>query len=473
MEGTEQMKVAFIFLPPWDPQFPSYALALFKASTGAAGHDFYDFDLNVDMYNTADKADKKLWDAQIANQWDATRDAIIHKFSSYINSYVDKIISKKIDLYAISINVYSKHIAFYLAERIKEKNPLAGILFGGPQCFPAYDGLNILENKHVDAICTGEGDLIWPRILDHFAKNRNLRLDIPGLSYRNDDGSVKDNGVPEIVQDLNSVPFADYSDVDFRKYGDKYQFSIMTSRGCINTCAFCSERPNFYRYRFRSAENVFDEVVKHLDDLRGNPSFSSWKKVVPYISFIDSLINGVPKELEKFCDMVIDSKLKFMWGGMALLRKEMTRDLLLKMKRAGCFNLAWGLESGCQEVLDLMHKRFFDMDLAKKVIKLVHEAGIYQSISLIAGFPGETEEMFLKTKEFIAEYKDYFSVSVQPMMIAKNSLVCDKPEDFGLTDGSDWLKWQTIDETNTYDIRLQRVEILRSILDGKLGTIEK
>jgi radical SAM superfamily enzyme YgiQ (UPF0313 family) len=120
-----------------------------------------------------------------------------------------------------------------------------------------------------------------------------------------------------------------------------------------------------------------------------------------------------------------------------------------------------------------MHKRFFDMELAKEVIKLVHEVGLSQSISLIAGFPGETDEMFQTTKEFIDEYKEYFVVGVQPMMIVKNSLVYDRYEDFGIVDRNDWLEWQTRDGTNTYEVRLQRVEILRSVLDGKLTTIDK
>ncbi len=467
------MKVAFLFLPPWDPYFPPYTTALFKGSTKEAGHDFIDFDLNIDLYRTVQKDDKRLWDAQVAYLWGVDHDKIFQKYSSYLNSYIEKIIENKVDIYAISINVYSKYSAFYIAQKLKKQNSKAAILVGGPQCFPAYDGLKILDNKYIDAICTGEGDLIWPKVLEHFKKHRNLQIDISGISYKKDDGTIIDNGVPELVKDLNSIPFADYSDTDFEKYGNKYQFSIMGSRGCINTCAFCSERPNFYKYRFRSAENIFKEITKCLSTLQNNLCIPSQKNVVPYISFNDSLINGVPKELEKFCDLAIDGGHKFLWGGMALIRKEMNSTLLLKMKKAGCYNLAWGLESGCQEVLDLMHKKFFDMKLAKEVIKLVHAAGISQTISLIAGFPGETEEMFLKTKEFVAEYKDYFTVGVQPMMIVKNSLVYDKHEDFGVACVDDWLKWQTIDGTNNYDVRLRRVEILKSILHGDIRTIDK
>jgi radical SAM superfamily enzyme YgiQ (UPF0313 family) len=500
------MKIAFIFPPPWDPTYPSYSMALFKASTKKYGHDFLGFDLNVDLFNAAQDGDKKLWDAQHANLWDVDRIEIIQKYTDYLDSYVEKIIINKIDLFAISIISYGKHLAFDIAKRIKNRIPKAVILFGGPQCFPAYDGLTVLDNKYVDAICTGEGDVIWPEVLEHFNKVRNLQVDIPGLSYKKNDGTIIDNGVPELVKDLNSIPFADYSDIDFAKYSNKYSFSIMTSRGCINTCAFCSERPNFHRYRFRSAENVFDEIATHLHRFKINPAMNLDKETIPfkqyifnkiskyttrlvglmkeckgspniftpYISFNDSLINGVPKELEKFCDLVIDSDLRFLWGGMALIRKEMTYDLLVKMKKAGCFNLSWGMESGCQEVLDLMHKKFINMDIAKEVIKLAHKADIKQSISLIVGFPGETDEMFLETTKFLSEFKDYFvSVTAQPMMIVNNSLVSDKPEKFGVECLDDRIRWHTTDGTNNYDIRLKRVEIINSLLDGHLIKIDK
>jgi len=466
------MRVAFVFLPPWDPAFPSYAMALFKGSTAKAGHEFVDCDLNVDIFKAASCEDRKLWHPQVANLWRTHSDQIIGKFAAHVDAYIDRMIEANIELYAFSINIYSMCLAYWMAKRIKQKNPRAAILAGGPQCFPAYSGVSVLEHEGIDAICTGEGDLVWPEVLQHFARTGDLRIDIPGICYRRPDGTIADNGVPELARDLDAIPFADYSDINFAEYGGSGQLAIMTSRGCINTCAFCSERPNFRRYRFRSAENIFAEISQHLSDRRRNPTAST-QRALPSIRFNDSLINGVPRELKKFCDLVIDSGLRFQWGGMALIRKEMTPELLALMRRAGCVDLAWGLESGSQRVLDLMHKRFFNMELAKKVIVWTHEAGISQSISLIAGFPGESEEMFLETRRFVTDYQKYFAVGVQPMMIANNSLVHDDPDQFGLAADNDWLTWQTVDGKNDYGVRLRRVEMLKTALNGRLLTIDK
>ena len=463
------MRVAFVFLPPWDPTFPSYAMGLFKASTAKAGHEFVDCDLNIDMYRAASPEEKGLWGAQVANRWAEDSGKIIARYEAHLDAYIERMIEAKIELYAFSINVYSMYIAFWMIERIKRRNPSAAILVGGPQCFPAYTGLAVLDHAGIDAICTGEGDLVWPKVLAHFERTGNLRVDLPGICYRRPDGSIADNGVPEVVRDLDALPFADYGDIDFREYGGSGKLAIGTSRGCVNTCAFCSERPNFTRYRFRSAESIFAEVACHVGRRQRNPTAP---RTVPYIQFNDSLVNGVPRELDKLCGLIIDSGLQFRWGGMALIRKEMTRELLTRMARAGCTNLAWGLESGSQRVLALMRKRFFTMDLAKQVIVWAAEAGIRQAVSLIAGFPGETEEMFLETNQFVAEYGKYFSAGMQPMMLCRNSLVHDEPEQFGIVDSSEWLQWRTVDGQNTYEVRLRRVEMLKATLKGRLQTID-
>jgi radical SAM superfamily enzyme YgiQ (UPF0313 family) len=533
------MKVAYIFSPPWDPKFPPYSMALFNASTKRQQHEFFGYDLNVDLYNIAQKEDKVLWEDQHSVQWQTRSDEIIQKYSLFLDSFIDRLLRQDTDLFAFSINAHSKMLALFLAKRIRFVVPDAMILFGGPQCFPSYDGVRILENECVDAICTGEGDSVWPAVLKLFSEHGSLSIDIPGIAYRREDGTIVDGGVPEVVNNLNEIPLADYRGLDLSGYNN-LQLSTMTSRGCINTCAFCSERPNFIRYRYRDAQNIYDEILKHIEVVHqlkplisrlltqyrsarrrrpvsahsrvlsvGQKAYSSsdlysdgflvalrshlplgelhkllrhvvpakWRRaIIPFINFNDSLINGMPKELDRLCDKIIDSGIIFHWAGMALIRKEMSRELLTKMKVAGCIHLAWGLESGCQRVLELMNKRFFDMDVAKIVIKDAYEVGINQSISLITGFPGETEEMFGETVVFLQEYKRYFSkIGVQPMMIVNNSIVYEKYQQYGIdyANSRDGLKWKSIDGSNNYEMRLERVEQLKSLLKDKIITIDK
>jgi hypothetical protein len=59
------------------------------------------------------------------------------------------------------------------------------------------------------------------------------------------------------------------------------------------------------------------------------------------------------------------------------------------------------------------------------------------------------------------------------MVIVKNSLVYEKPEDFGVECASNYLHWQTTDGTNNYNIRLKRFEMLKSLLEGRIITLDR
>lgn len=514
-------------------------MAIFNALTKHCKHEFLGYDFNVDLFNKADSIDKFLWDGQHAIQWKIRSTEIIEKYKKHLDEFINELLKKKVNIFAFSINAYSKTLAFFVAKKIKFSAPDSAIIFGGPECFPAYDGLKIMENEFIDAVCTGEGDLVWPELLKFFSKYNNLCINIPGIVYRGKEGVIVDGGIPDVISNLNDIPLADYSDLKLSEYKN-LQLSTMTSRGCINTCAFCSERPNFRKYRYRTSQNVYDELIDHINviqrhrplinkflkqicsiykkggssnhqnasqdqkysfishgrDRGGYHSFINFhlqiskiryfldfmlpKKlisgIVPFINFNDSLINGMPEELEQLCDKIINNQIMFHWAGMALIRKEMTISLLKKMKAAGCIHLAWGLESGSQKVLELMNKRFYSIDLATSVIEDTYRAGINQSISLITGFPGETEEMFQETLAFLNKYMKYFNkISVQPMMVVRNSLVFEKHKQYGIdyTNSQDALKWSSIDGTNNYEMRLKRVEILKSLLNDKLITIDK
>jgi anaerobic magnesium-protoporphyrin IX monomethyl ester cyclase len=145
----------------------------------------------------------------------------------------------------------------------------------------------------------------------------------------------------------------------------------------------------------------------------------------------------------------------------------MTVELLTKMKQAGCRHLGWGLESGCQDVLNLMRKRFYTIDLAKEVIKRTHDCGMSQSICLIVGFPGETESMFQETLQFAGDFRKYFlNVYASTMLILPNTTVYNEYQQFGLDlkNAREYQKWQSADGSNTYEIREKRIAILKSVL---------
>ena len=103
-------------------------------------------------------------------------------------------------------------------------------------------------------------------------------------------------------------------------------------------------------------------------------------------AFSDDRCNGAPKELERFCGLVIDARLDIAWSAEAVVGPEMTESLCEKMRRAGCTGLGFGLESGSATVLQLMRKRH-TAERAEQVLRAVARAGIQIHVFLIVGIP--------------------------------------------------------------------------------------
>jgi anaerobic magnesium-protoporphyrin IX monomethyl ester cyclase len=454
-----------IFPPAWAPWAPSYAIALLKSAAGARGHSINTFDLNIDLHNAVSQDDQMFWRDEHVLFWesDASVATLVSRYEPFLDSYVDRMMLGGASLYACSVNSASHRFAHRIAEKIKKRDPAAFMLFGGPACFRSETGLEILRYSSVDAVCTGEGDSAWPEFLDVFEKN-GYRLngqDIKGFSIRTG-GSIIDYGDPEISMDLDHLPYADYSSVDFSKYTLSNRVCLMMSRGCINRCTYCSEGPNFLQYRYRSPENLYVEVKRQVHLLQ------SASGQTPHINFSDSIINGKPEILKAFCYRVIQEGLRFTWGGMALLRKEMTSEFLADMQKAGCIEICWGLESGSQTILDLMRKKHFTPTLAEEIFRTAHSLGIQQYTNIIVGFPGETEQLFLETAQFLLRIKPYFrSIGLPLLSLRKNSCLYNNYRQYGI-ESLDTEKWRTVDGSNTYEMRVTRRNLLQNILAEKV-----
>ena len=182
---------------------------------------------------------------------------------------------------------------------------------------------------------------------------------------------------------------------------------------------------------------------------------------------MDSLINGNIRELEDFCDRVIGTGLDkwgktIWWGANACVRKEMTSEILVKMEKAGCRFLNFGFESGSENVLKMMNKRF-DIQTAENVFRDTTNAGIDVNLYMLIGFPTETEEDFKETLQFFSKNRDHihYAYAGAGCTINPNSDLNINPEKYGIywknepgveKDGRNWYS-----ETTSPQIRIDRV----------------
>ncbi|NVM02610.1 MAG: radical SAM protein, partial [Candidatus Helarchaeota archaeon] len=113
------------------------------------------------------------------------------------------------------------------------------------------------------------------------------------------------------------------------------------------------------------------------------------------------------KRVLKICDLLIKNKIDIAWS--CLTRVDcVDKELLIKMKASGCHQIGYGVESGNQEILDLM-KKDITLDQIRKAFRLTHEVKIDTRTYIMIGLPGETASMAQNTIKFLKEIDPDFA----------------------------------------------------------------
>ena len=434
-EVTRKTRVVLLLLPEWGPHIAPYNLARITALSRAAGYETRCYDINVDCYS---KMDKAYWDNY--KDWKWTHEDYhteIHPvIEPILNSYIEKIVEFDPHVVGFSIFTTSNKATTWMIQELRKRLPNIKVLAGGPS---ATQG-RIENTDIIDHVVAGEGEAIFLDIMEKiesgipvtekfFAHDKNIRID------------------------LDSLPWPDYSDMDLNLYQQR-GVAAELSRGCVAKCQFCSET-TFWRYRGRSSGSVLDEI-EHQYNTMGIRS----------VWFIDSLVNGNLKELLAFAQGLIDRKIDISWTGYARCDGRMDLEYVRTLKQAGCHMLSFGIESGSQNVLDLMKKNVKVADIEQNL----HDfsiVGILPHSNWIIGYPGETP----------SDLADSFTLlwrSRNTNLFGRSSTTCqlgfDAPlgmyrESFGIDTYQLTHQWKSKDFTNTIFHRIIRYKSLHVLLN--------
>jgi len=448
------MKIALIQAPGWGRDCPPYTMALLSAIAREAGHKTYCFDINNSLYCSGPDKYRSCWDDKdLYNFWSSA--ALINQFLEdnklMLNYQIDQILKTGSRIVGFTVHFSSSIVSLAIARRIKLADPSRIIVFGGPDCSKTLRGKEYIKEDCVDVVGTGEGDYLLLEIADQLHTKGEIEFIKGALIAKN--GKVIDCGEADLIDNLDSLPFPDYSDfandINAGFYREPERLDIFDSRGCVNRCHFCSEWQFWRRFRFMSGERIFAEI-KHQMHL--------YPKVDRFY-FIGSLLNGDIKALSRFCDLVIDNGIKLRWSGQPIIRPEMTKALLEKMRKAGCEWLGYGIESGSEELLHRMNKRF-SVKVAERVLEDTHNAGIGVQANFMFGMPTETESDFAKTIDFLKSNRthiDSILASQSFCVLDKGTYLYNHPEEFNIKDRDHHLYWESGKENN-YTERFHRYE---------------
>jgi radical SAM superfamily enzyme YgiQ (UPF0313 family) len=309
----------------------------------------------------------------------------------------------------------------------------------------------------VDYFIIGEGEYPLVFLLNTLRENETVHPD-PGYVIWKDkpgDRAVCLQAAKDNVIDIDRIPFPTFEEFDLSFYSQTDLLPLISSRGCVRSCAFCCDAPLRKPYRCRSAEKVAAEIMHHVQNY-GRRRFE----------FSDLLINGDLNFLDKFCSLLINMNLGICWGGQAAVRKDMELKLFRKMKKAGCGGLTFGCESFSDNVLKLMHKGITPND-AKETFVKAKESGMLVEINLIVGFPGEQEQDIEETIKFLRENARWIDKinSLNICTIGPGMYIYDHLEEYNIDKSmiTDWYAWHNQDLSNTIEIRVQRHKKLMSV----------
>ena len=298
-----------------------------------------------------------------------------------------------IGLTASTISIVS---AARVADLIRQRDKSKVIIIGGPHV-TAVPEETLMRFPAFDMAVVGEGEITIIELLHAIGGGRDFEC-IDGIVFREGD-AVRKNKKRKFIKDLDSLPMPAWDMIpELRRfykpvslsYRQLPSTSLITSRGCSGKCTFC-DRTVFGNYgRCFSSEYLF-EMVKELYH----------KYSIRDILFDDDNFVLFKERLAEFCEMLAKSNMNISWACNA--RVDLVDHETLKlMARSGCWQIAYGIESGNQEILDVLHKGIRITQI-EDALRMTHKAGIKSKGFFMAGCPLETKQTLKKTLRFILD----------------------------------------------------------------------
>lgn len=325
------------------------------------------------------------------------------------------------------------------------------LVLGGPHASVLPE--ESLLQSAFDLVVKGDGE----NSLSSIIKGEEYK-GIPGIYYREGE-EVKSTPGSNPVMDLDSLPFPAYDLYDISKYKTPRIVArknpsvvYMTSRGCVYRCTFCSRYVYETKVRFKSPEVVIDEI-KYFKKLG-----------IRCIRLADDMFSTDMPRAKRICELMIKNNLKIPWALTNGLRTNKVDLELLKLaKRAGCYEVAFGFESGDQNSLDSINKGIKVED-GFKAMELVRKAGLDSLGYFMFGLPGDTEESLVKTTEYAKKLNPAMA-KVTITVPFPGTRLFDDMEEKGLIKTRDWSRYNLHKPEEIYQHPNLSMKILKKYYD--------
>jgi anaerobic magnesium-protoporphyrin IX monomethyl ester cyclase len=336
----------------------------------------------------------------------------------------------KPDLIGITSMTPTIQSATLSAHIAKEECPDATVILGGPHV-TFMDKQVLTEEKAVDIVVRGEGEQTLLELAQNVSNTEDLNK-IEGITFRKNGQTIRTPNRP-YIKDLDELPRPAYKHFPLEKYRlfGKKILPIITSRGCPSQCSFCTTSRIFGKnFRARNPKNVVDEL-EWLRDVHGADAFS----------FYDDTFTLNKKRALEICEEIKNREIGLPWDCQTRV-SQVSKEILATMREANCQQVFFGVESGCQRILDAV-KKGTSVEQNETAIRLAKEAGLFVAVSVMVGYPGETPDMMKQTIDLIRKTEPddaYICVATPYPGTELRNLI----EDMGWNMSNDWKLYDTI-----------------------------
>ena len=444
------MRIALIQCPLWGTFDPPIGLAQMASFMKSQGHEVAAWDINIKAFLSQPEERKSLWAWEKTELW-TFPDQVQRIFSEnlgVVDRCIDQMLGRGIRLCGISVNSASYLFSLEFARRLKSRDGRILVALGGPFFLKQAATADALREDCVDFVIAGEGLAVFAELARRLDSGADAS-GCPGVACKG--GGAVAGQPPPPSAELDALPFLDFSDLPLGDYDTGNHISLMTSRGCPRQCHFCSCAPCWPGYRVMSGRRIFEEVRFHKEKLGHG---------LGHVDFVDLAFNGNMESLSQFCALMDRADLDLSWTANMYVRPEMKAPVIAAMARARCRHVILGIESGSERVLKLMNKHYRIADAERMLRELFH-AGICVTANFMFGFPGETEEDFQLTLDFLRRNARYMGVypSRTYCALEENSLLAAHPERFAIKpSAASHIFWESSDGRNTYPVRMDRCQ---------------
>ncbi|MBL7799984.1 MAG: B12-binding domain-containing radical SAM protein [Chitinophagales bacterium] len=442
------MKIVLALAPVWDSVTPHLALAFLKASVEKAGHECRCIDFSI-----------QFRPIMVSVLGDVNADKHIRENPKLPQGWAKQICDEKPDIVGFSILGSNISNTALVAREVKKILPNVMIVSGGPSLTRENKESIITSLQFSDYVIEGEGEIALVDFINCYEQKGDFTK-LKQVWMRDRQSGLYYTG-HTALQNIDAIPYPDFTDFDRKLYPSPEKLPLLFSRGCILNCNYCENKWNHLTQRSRTGKNVFDELKHHVKKYG----------IKEYMFNDDSLISSKTlRQMDDYADLVLAEGLVMPWSVYGTrVERLITEEFTNKLRKTGMERLSLGVESFSSRVQKEMGKssRYDDAD---RMCKMFANAGIKTESWIIYGYPTETDADFEETLNWFIQNPNVLSHVTANAFGPNAKYMHDRPGVVTNETNTHW-GWTGLESTLQKRKKrfLQLIEVLESIRVARKG----